>query len=211
MRILAHLSRDENLIGVFNDPDGDVHQETSDRLGLHDRNVAKEINFAICFGMGPAALAGRINALKESQGRTDFIDLNTAQSYIDAFYDRYPKVGEFLDTEWVAMKKHAPKQRIVKSILGRERRFDRRPTSEVERQFRVTWPQQIEADLIKTAMVRLHMIFKRRNMKAKLVMVVHDALWVEAPIDEEKEIRRLVHKMMTTVGDLAAPLSVDLS
>ena len=173
MRILARLSGDEELIRIFNDPNGDVHQETSDRLGMQDRNVAKEINFAICFGMGPSALAGRINALKESQGRADFIDLNTAQSYIDAFYDRYPKVREFLDTQWDELKKLAPKQRVVFSLLSRERRFDRRPTAEVERQFRVTWPQQIEADLMKTAMVRLHRIFKRRNMKTRLVMTIH--------------------------------------
>jgi DNA polymerase I len=52
MRILAHLSGDPELIRVFNDSEGDVHTETSLCLGLNDRSVAKEINFAICFGMG---------------------------------------------------------------------------------------------------------------------------------------------------------------
>ena len=59
----------------------------------------------------------------------------------------------------------------------------------MERQFRVTWPQQIEADLIKTAMLRLDRIFRRRNMKARIVMMIHDALWVEAPEEEEIEVR----------------------
>ena len=74
MRILAHLSQDPELMRIFNDPHGDVHTETSNWLGLNDRNVAKEINFAISFGMGAAALCNKINRLKESQNRTDFIE-----------------------------------------------------------------------------------------------------------------------------------------
>ena len=182
MRILAHLSGDGELIRVFNDPDGDVHAETSEWLKLNDRNVAKEINFAICFGMGPAALCTKINSLKEKQGRTDFINLDSAQSYIDGFYARYPKVREFFVQEWQRLKQLAVKDRVVRSLIGRERRFERRLTSEAERQFKVTWPQQIEADLIKTAMVRLDRIFNRRGMVARIFMMIHDAFWVECPV-----------------------------
>ena len=96
MRILAHLSGDPELIRVFNDPAGDVHTETSLCLGLNDRSVAKEINFAICFGMGNESLCAKINELKEKQGRTDLIDPPTAQSYIDGFYARYPRVRGIL-------------------------------------------------------------------------------------------------------------------
>lgn len=209
LRILAHLSGDPELVRVYNDPNGDVHTETSDWLGLGDRSVAKEINFAICFGMGAAALCKKINELKETQGRSDFIDLDTAQTYIDGFYGRFPKVREFFDREWEKMKKLPAQQRVVRSLVGRERRFPRRPSSEMERQFRVTWTQQIEADLMKTAMIRLDRIFRRRNMKARVVMMIHDALWVEAPHDEESEVRRLVRRMMTTAGRLDVPLAVD--
>jgi len=73
----------------------------------------------------------------------------------------------------------------------------------------VTWPQQIEADLMKTAMVRLDRIFRRRNMKARIVMMVHDALWVEAPLEEENEVRHLVERMMTTARKLDVPLGID--
>jgi len=75
----------------------------------------------------------------------------------------------------------------------------------------VTWPQQIEADLIKTAMVRLDRIFHRRNLKARMVMMIHDALWVEARGDEEHKVRQLVGRMMTTTGKLDVPLEVDFS
>jgi DNA polymerase I len=79
----------------------------------------------------------------------------------------------------------------------------------VERSFKVTWPQQIEGDLIKTAMVRLDRIFRRRGMGARIVMMIHDALWVEAPREEENEVRHLVERMMTTAGKLTVPLAVD--
>ncbi|MGO9571022.1 MAG: DNA polymerase [Desulfomonilaceae bacterium] len=210
MRILAHLSQDPELMKIFQDPKGDVHTETSKRLGLNDRNIAKEINFAISFGMGAAGLCSKINELKKKQGSTDFIGLDTAQFYIEGFYRRFPKVKEFFDGEWAKLKKLPSQERVVRSLLGRERCFQRRPSSEMERRFRVTWPQQIEADLIKTAMVRLDRILRRRNMKARIVMVIHDALWLEAPHEEAEPVRHLLRKMMITAAKLKVPLEVDI-
>jgi len=209
MRILAHLSQDPELMRIFNDSAGDVHTETSNLLGLNDRNVAKEINFAICFGMGAAALCTKINELKHHHGVAGFLNEETAQSYIDGFYARFPKVREFFAQEWEKIKRLPSEQRIVRSLIGRERHFPRRPSAEMERQFRVTWPQQVEADLIKTAMLRLDSIFGQRNMKARIVMMIHDALWVEAPNEVEVEVRNLVRKMMITAGKLNVPQAVD--
>ncbi|WP_041286281.1 DNA polymerase [Desulfomonile tiedjei] len=210
MRIIAHLSEDPELMRIFRDPNGDVHMETSERLGLNDRSVAKEINFAICFGMGAPGLCTKINELRQDQGSTDFINGDTARSYIKGFYRRFPKVKEFFDREWKKMKKLPSDQRIVRSLAGRERHFPRWPTFEVERQFRVTWPQQIEADLIKTAMLRLDRIFRRRSMDARIVMMIHDALWVECPEKEAEQVKHLTQRMMITSGKLRVPLDVDI-
>ena len=211
MRIIAHLSEDPELMRIFRDPNGDVHMETSEWLGLNDRSVAKEINFAICFGMGAAGLCSKINELRQDQGSTDFINEDTARSYIKGFYRRFPKVKEFFDREWKKMKKLPSDQRIVRSLAGRERHFPRWPTFEVERQFRVTWPQQIEADLIKTAMLRLDRIFRRRKMDARIVLMIHDALWVECHEKGAEQVRHLMRRMMTTAGKLRVPLEVDFS
>ncbi len=208
MRILAHLSQDPELMRIFNDPTGDVHTETSELLGLNDRNVAKEINFAICFGMGPIGLTRKINDLKEPQGARDFVGEETARSYIEGFYRRFPRVKNFFDQEWEKLKKLPTEDRVVRSLMGRERSFPRRPTAEIDRQFRLTWPQQIEANLIKTAMVRLDQIFQSRNMKARVVIVIHDALWVEAPQEDESEVRSVVRRMLSTAGKLDIPLRV---
>jgi DNA polymerase I len=94
--------------------------------------------------------------------------------------------------------------------LGRLRRFDRYPSKALERSFKVTWPQQIEADLIKTTMLRLDRIFRKRNMGARTVMMIHDSLWVESPKEKAQQVRHLIEKMMTTAGRLRVPLEVDI-
>ena len=172
--------------------------------------MAKEINFAICFGMGPSALARKINGLRERRDSGDFVHESTARSYIEGFYGRLPKVRAFFDREWDRLKKLPIQDRMVRSLMGRERRFPRRATAEVERQFRVTWPQQIEADLMKVAMVRLDRILRRRGLKARFVMMIHDALRVEFPQEEGNEVRSLVRKMMTTAASLDVPLEIDI-
>lgn len=73
----------------------------------------------------------------------------------------------------------------------------------------MTWPQQIEADLIKTAIVRLDRIFRRRNMNARIVMMIHDCVWVECLEEEAEQVGHLVRRMMTTAGKLTVPLAVD--
>jgi DNA polymerase I len=157
-----------------------------------------------------AALARKINELKELRGCTNLTDEPTVRSYIEALYERFPNVNEFFDQEWQKLKKLPAQDRVVHSLMGRERQFPRRATSEIERRFRVTWPQQIEADLMKTAMVRLDRIFRRRDMKARIVMMIHDALWVEAPKDEAVKVWCLVRRVMITAAKLKVPLKVDI-
>jgi DNA polymerase I len=215
LRILAHLSNDEGLIRVFNEG-GDVHRETARLLGI-DRDLAKQVNFGICFGISAPRLAGRINSeiLKRNRAlpveeRQVLVDAERAQAYIDQFHNRYPGVKEFFDREWKKLKELPQAGRVVRRPLGRIRKFDSYPSKALERSFRVTWPQQIEADLIKTAMVRLDRIFRRRGMGARIVMMIHDALWVEAPHEEENEAGHLVERMMATAGELIVSLAVDV-
>lgn len=200
LRILAHLSGDPELHRVFHDPDGDVHRSTAEALGLKERREAKEVNFGICFGMGPESLARKLG---------EHVTVEQAQSYIDGFNAKHPRIEAFFAERWGAMKEDPPNQRTVRSPAGRLRRFGSYPTTKVERRFRATWTQQIEADLIKTAMVRLDTIFRRRGMKAQLVMMIHDSIWVECPKDEEVEVKRLMERMMVTAGKLDVPLKVD--
>jgi DNA polymerase I len=214
LRILAHLSNDEGLIRIFR-KGGELHGETARLLGI-DRDLAKQVNFGICFGISAPRLAGRINSEILKRNRTlppeeqqPVIDEARAEGYIDQFHNRYPGVSAFFDREWKKLKRLPQADRVVRSPLGRIRRFDSYPSKALERSFRVTWPQQIEADLIKTAMLRLDRIFRRRNMKARIVMMIHDCIWVEAAKEEESQVRHLMRKMMTTAGKLTVPLEID--
>jgi DNA polymerase I-like protein with 3'-5' exonuclease and polymerase domains len=210
LRILAYLSRDEGLTRLYEDPDGDAHSATSEWLGLDDRDEAKEINFAICYGMSPASLAARINEVKKQQGAS-FIHMDTAQAYINAFYQQYQGIRDFFEKEWENLKKLHRKDRIVKSSAGRIRRFATGANRAVERRFRVTLPQMMESDILKAAAVRLDRIFRRRRMGAQIVMLIHDAIWVEAPVEEEREAHRLLDKVMRTAGRPFLELKADFS
>ena len=96
LRILAHLSGDPALIDLYQ-RGGDAHAETAKLLGI-DRDAAKEVNFGICFGISPAGLCGKINAVIAKKNRLlapeeyqDMIDEETAQAYIEGFYSRYSR------------------------------------------------------------------------------------------------------------------------
>lgn len=203
LRILAHLSEDENLVALFNSG-RDPHGDTAAWLGI-DRDTAKQVNFGICYGMSAGSLAVEINQVRKTP-----VDEATAQSYIDAFCGRYPGVRQFFDTAWRELKGQRKAERITIAPSGRIRKFNARATKAVECQFRITWPQQIEADLIKTAMVRLDRILRRRAMKAQIIMMIHDALWVECPESEAEQVRHLVRKMMSTAAKMKVPLEVDI-
>jgi len=107
------------------------------------------------------------------------------------------------------MEKLRSQQRVVLSLMGRDRRFPRRPSAEMVRQFRVTWPQQIEADIIKTSMAQFEGEFRGRNRKARIVMMIHDAVWVEVPYEIENEVRHLIRRMMTAALKPAILMAVD--
>ncbi len=210
LRILAYLSKDETLTKLYEDPTGDAHTATSEWLGLEDRSVAKEINFSICYGMSAAGLALKINEVNRRQGRP-CIDQAEAQEYIDGFYRQYPGISEFFDREWDRLKKLPRKDRAVTSPMGRIRRFASRANPAVQRQFRVSLPQMIEAAIMKNAVIRLDRIFRRRGMGARIVMLIHDALWVECPAKEEKEARRFMGKIMSTAVRPFLEMRVDFS
>jgi DNA polymerase I len=129
LRILAHLSEDEELLRLFG-AGADVHGETARWLSI-DRDAAKQLNFGIYFGMSGGALAGRINRIRQAQGLA-YIDEGTAQGYIDGFYTKYAGVKAFFAREWDKLKALPPDQRVVSSLLGRIRRFPTRMTPQVE-------------------------------------------------------------------------------
>ena len=85
-----------------------------------------------------------------------------------------------------------------------------RKSDKLKRIMKATLLQQVESHLLKVALVSLHSELKARNTGARIVMIVHDAIWVEAPQEEAEQVRHLVRKMMTTAGRLRILLEVDI-
>jgi DNA polymerase I len=77
------------------------------------------------------------------------------------------------------------------------------------REMKATLLQQVESHLLKVSLVRLSHEIKERGLEARIVACIHDSIWVEAPLDEEPEMRRVMTEVMTNAGKFHVPLEVD--
>ena len=165
------------------------------------RRSAKAVNFGVIYGQSPFGLARQLNIEKDEAAR-----------FIDAYFDRYPGVEEFL----AQILEECPKTGYVKTILGRRRaiRGIRRGTSRQrnlpERTAINTVIQGSAADLIKLAMIHVHRRLRREKLAAKMLLQIHDELVFEVPPDELDHVAQLVREEMSGVMPLSVPLKVDL-
>jgi DNA polymerase-1 len=207
LRILAHLSGDETLVDTFRRGE-DVHDRTAQEVfgplspipTNEQRRIAKMVNYALLYGKTAFTLARDLGVAR-----------NEAQSFIDAYFARYPQVRGFID-ETIA---EARETGMVRTLLGRLRRLpDLRAKSypvrmEAERQAMNTPVQGSAADLIKKAMIDLHRELTSRRMRSQLILQIHDELLLEVPEDEAEAARTLVTEVMEGALDLMVPLVVD--
>ncbi|WP_040697079.1 DNA polymerase I [Nodosilinea nodulosa] len=221
LRILAHLSGEPVLVEAYNNND-DVHALTArllfekDDISSEERRAGKVINFGIIYGMGAVRFA-----------REAGVSRTEAKTFIDRYYDRYPKVFEYL----LQMQREAIANGYVQTICGRRRYFNF--TDGKLRSLRGTDPAAIDldslrsngydagslraaanapiqgssADIIKIAMIRLHELLK--DYQANLLLQVHDELVFEVPPDEWKELEPKITAVMESAVALKVPLKVE--
>jgi DNA polymerase I len=204
MRLLANMSQDPELIKAFREGK-DVHWLTVEMCGIQGvtdkekRNKAKEVNYGILFQITAKGLA-------ESLGTT----IATAQGYIDAFWCRYSVAREWLDQRVAHLKEKPLFTAYVQSYLGRRRRFEGDVRAKEIRQAKATILQQSEAEILRMALLSLVGTFRQRRMKSRVVMILHDAIWVETPEEEAEEAKRLLEQSMVGAVELpSVPLEVD--
>ena len=131
-----------------------------------------------------------------------------AQTFIEAYFARYPSVRQFID-DTIA---NARETGVVRTLLGRLRRLPdlkaRNPQvrAEAERQAMNTPVQGTAADLIKKAMLDLDAALRARGSKARLIMQIHDELVLEVPETEAEDVRALVQRIMEGALELNVPL-----
>ena len=208
LRLLAHLSGDENLIQAYNDG-RDIHTETAMsifHLNREDvtsnlRRTAKAVNFGIVYGISDYGLSQNVGST-----------VAEAKEYIENYFNKYPKVRSYMDGNISFAKEKG----YVSTIWGRRRNIPEIHSSNYNlRQFgeRVAMNMPLQgsaSDIIKLAMVNVQKKLKEANFKSQLVLQVHDELVIDAYPGESDSVTHLVQKEMEKVAKLKVKLPVSI-
>ena len=208
LRILAHLSGDENLIKAFRD-DLDIHTHTAslifgvkeEDVTLRMRDQAKTVNFGINYGMSPYGLSKSLG-----------IDVDEAAEFIDAYFAKYPKVKEY-----IANQIEIARSRGYVTTLFKRRRYipeinnQNRIIREFAERSAINTPVQgSAADLIKLAMIHIDRILRMKRLKTKMILQVHDELVFEVPKVELSIVETIVKEKMEKAVELKVPIKVKI-
>ena len=208
LRVLAALSGDEALIHAFQN-NIDIHTLTAsqvfhtplDQVTPLQRRNAKAVNFGIVYGISAFGLSQDLK-----------ISRKEASEYINNYFASYPKIKEFLDQAVVTAKE----QGYIATYYHRRRPVPELTSSNfMQRSFgeRIAMNSPIQgtaADIIKLAMIRVDQRLHSENLKARLVLQVHDELLVEAPVEEEARVREILHEEMMGVTDFPVEMDIDI-
>ena len=204
LRIMAHLSKDENLTYAFNN-NLDVHSATAAEVfgvNLNDvsqdqRRSAKAINFGLMYGMSAFGLTRQLD-----------IPRAEAQKYLDTYFERYTGVKRYMEET----KAQAKEDMFVETLIGRRLYLNeinaanglRRQAAE---RAAINAPLQgSAADIIKKAMIDINTFLYKEMPEVKMIMQVHDELIFEAPKKSSKEVLQIMKKMMEDAVKLDIPL-----
>ena len=208
LRVLAHMSGDEQLIDAYRQEE-DIHRITASKVfhtpfekvtDLQRRN-AKAVNFGIVYGISSFGLSQDLSISKKE-----------AAQYIEQYFATYPKVKEFIDK----LVADAKEKGYTETMFGRRRPIPELSSSNfMQRSFgeRVAMNAPIQgtaADIIKIAMIKVWKALKEEGLKSRLILQVHDELLVETAQEEEARVREILTENMKSAADLAVTLEIDL-
>ena len=207
LRLLAHISGDETMRDAFLSGE-DFHAVTASNVfnvPLEEvtptlRSRAKAVNFGIVYGISAYSLAQDIGVWPSE-----------AKAYMDAYLDKYHGVRDYMKS----IVEQAREDGYVSTLYGRRRSLPELKSSNFNtRSFgeRVALNMPIQgtaADIIKLAMVNVARRLKEEDLRAKLILQVHDELIVECPEDEAERVQEILKTEMEHTADLAVPLTVD--
>jgi DNA polymerase I len=209
LRVLAHLSGDEALIGAFTRGE-DIHDQTALKvfgtnsgLSKHElRRRAKIINYALLYGKQAFTLAKDIGVSREE-----------AQAFINAYFAGFPSVREFIDR----LLAEARATGVVKTMFGRRRLVPNinnkngQVRAAAERETSNLPIQGTAADILKKAMIDVHRgLPSLAGGRAQMILTVHDELLFEAPAEIADEVATGVRRLMESAVELRVPLTADV-
>ncbi len=200
LRVLAHLSEDPGLIGAF-ERDEDVHARTAatifnipiESVGPRERRIAKMINFGLSYGMTGYGLAQR-TGLSRSE----------AEKFIKNYFEKYPGVRAYMER----VVQEAEEKRYLETLLGRRRYFVEL-SSQTKREA-INFPVQgTAADIMKLAMLRVYERIQSGEIRADMLLQIHDELIFEADADHAERAAQLIKQTMESAFSLRVPLKVE--
>ncbi len=207
LRVMAHLSDDENMIRAFNEGHdihaataANIYKEDIDNVTSDQRRKAKRANFGIIYGITVFGLAERLE-----------IDRAEARQLIDGYFETFPKVKEYMEK----CKEVAREKGYVETFFKRRRYLpDINSRNATVRGFAernaINAPiQGSAADIIKVAMIRIYERFQKEHVKSKMILQVHDELNFTVYPEEKEMVERIVMQEMQNAYSLKVPLIAD--
>ncbi len=204
LRLMAHLSGDESLLGAFERGE-DIHTATAaklfhkglDEVTAEERRRAKTANFGIIYGISAFGLSQRLD-----------IPRKEAKELIDGYFESYPKVREYMER----VVEEAKSRGYVETIFGRRRYLnDIASQNAVARGLAernaVNAPiQGSAADIMKIAMIGVHRRFKAEGIRSQVILQVHDELVIDLVREERERVTRIVTESMEGAAKLRVRL-----
>ena len=208
LRIMAHLSRDPELIRAFNEG-VDIHTRTAalvydvpeEQVLPEMRRVAKVVNFGIMYGAGPFRMSEELR-----------IPISEARKIIDHYFETYPGINNYIINTLAFARENG----FVKTLSGRLRYVPdinnrNQNVREASERAAINMPiQGTAADMIKIAMIRIQNRFVREKLRTMLILQIHDELLFEVPEEELKLVEAIVSNEMENALPLNIPLKVDI-
>ena len=208
LRIIASLSKEENMINAFKNGE-DIHASTAakvfnvplDEVTREQRSNAKTVNFGIVYGVSAFGLSNQ----------TD-LSRSEAKELIDTYYETYPKLKAYMSAQVDFARDHG----YVETVLNRRRYLkdinsrNAMVRSGAERNAVNAPIQGSAADIIKLAMINIHKRFEKENFKSKMLLQVHDELVFDAHKDELETIRPIIKYEMENAFKMSVPLDVEM-
>jgi DNA polymerase-1 len=207
LRVMAHLSGDENMIRVFTEGH-DLHAATAstiykkpiEEVSRDERTKSKRANFGIIYGITIFGLAERLDIARDE-----------AKMLIDGFFETFPKVHDYMEHA----KEEARRKGYVETLFGRRRYLpDINSQNATVRGFAernaINAPiQGTAADIIKVAMIRIHQRFQQEGIRSKMILQVHDELNFSVLPEEKGRVEAIVIEEMQNALKLHVPLVAD--
>ena len=209
LRVLAHMSEDEHMIQAFENNE-DIHKQAAskvfkvsiDEVTKEQRSNAKAVNFGIVYGISDFGLGEQLG-----------ISRKVAKTYIDEYLEQYSGIKKYMENTIEQAKKDG----YVETLFHRRRYIpELKSKNYMVRQFgnRAAMNTPIQgtaADIMKIAMIKVYKALEESNLKAKIVLQVHDEMMIEVPEDEIEKVKEILTNSMQSAANLKVPLIAEVS